>query len=94
MTSIVASATMSSTNVEKEMINEVKLTVRQARNLRSITQAEMAKALKMSIPTYVSKEQNPGNFRMKEAEMFLQVVGLDRDEVVFMPCDTTESRDK
>lgn len=72
----------------------MKFTVRQARNLRSITQTDMAKALKMSVPTYVSKEQNPGNFRMKEAELFLQVVGLNRDEVIFMSCDTTESSDE
>lgn len=79
--------------VVKEMIKRVKFTVKQARQLREISQTVMAKTLKMSLPTYVSKEQNPGNFKMSEAELFLQAVGLSRGDVIFVPSDTTKCCD-
>lgn len=67
----------------KEVVKLVRYTVRQARTLRNITQRAMARIIGITERTYISKEQNPENFKMWEAEKFLDAVGLEYKDVIF-----------
>lgn len=59
-------------------------TIKQARIIRGFTQQDMAIKLGMSLPNYRFKEENPGRFRVDELMSFLDAVGLNKEDLLFL----------
>ena len=58
-------------------------TVAEARRLRNITKADMAKMLNMSLTAYDRRESNPSWFRIFEAYAFASAVEMNYDDLLF-----------
>lgn len=61
-----------------------RLTVREARLLSGYTVEEMAKAFKVTPPTYLKREAHPEKITMEEADIFLSMVKLDYHQIIFL----------
>lgn len=59
-------------------------TIKQARNFIGLTQQDMAIKLGMSLPNYRFKEENPGRFRVEELMRFLDIVGMRKEDLLFL----------
>ena len=59
------------------------MTVRQARNFAGVTQAEMAKQLKIHRSTYIKLEKDPGKMTIEQAQAISQVTGIPVDDIFF-----------
>ena len=62
-------------------------TIRQARELRGFTQEFVAKNLNLSTPSYITREKNPGRFRVDELFRFLDLVQLHKSDLFFLRDD-------
>ena len=58
-------------------------TVKQARFLKSISQEDMAKMLKISPNAYRNKEKGLSEFTFSEASNFANIVDLDLKQIFF-----------
>ena len=58
-------------------------TVKQARRYAELTQEAVAKALGVSVGTYVRLEKHPELFTMAQAQRFCNAVSISEDEINF-----------
>lgn len=63
-------------------------TVKQARMLNSITQAEMAKKMGISRDTYRKIESNPETATIKQAKDISKITGIEIDQIFFATMST------
>ena len=59
------------------------MTVRQARNVAGITQADMAKRLKIHRSTYIKLEKDPGKMTIEQARAISQATGCAVGDIFF-----------
>lgn len=76
---------------EKEVDRQLALTVKQARLMSLMSQKEIAEKIGISPKAYWYKERKPGSFSVVEAYRFAKVVGLDINDIIFVPEDTTNA---
>ena len=67
----------------------MKFTIEQARKYRGYSCDEMAKNLKMSTKTYINYEKYKRYLRIDTAYIFLNVVNMNFDDVIFFNKDYT-----
>lgn len=60
------------------------------RRARNVTQKEMAKALNVSLPTYVRLENNPESIKIGQAYIIAKRLDVSIDDIIFMPIETTK----
>ena len=60
-----------------------KMTVKQARNIAGITQAEMARHLKIHRSTYIRLEKAPGKLTIEQAQTISRITGVPVDDIFF-----------
>lgn len=60
------------------------------RRARNITQKEMAKALNISLPTYIRLENNPENIKIGQAFIIAKRLDVSLDDIIFVPMETTK----
>ena len=60
------------------------------RRARNVTQKEMAKALNVSLPTYVRLENNPESIRIGQAYIIAKRLDVSINDIIFMPIETTK----
>ena len=63
-------------------------TVKQARMLNSITQAEMAEKMGISRDTYRKIESNPETATIKQAKDISKITGIEIDQIFFATMST------
>lgn len=71
----------------------MRFTVKQARLLAGFTQPDMAKKLNINRCTYAKMEQDPTRITIAQAYKICKMTGLSMDQIIFLPCDSTLSRD-
>lgn len=62
----------------------MKLTMKQARIGKNMTQREMAKALKIHEQTYSKYEKDCRGMSVRKAQLFSQITGVDFDDIYFV----------
>lgn len=62
----------------------MKLTVRQWRMAREISQNTMAELLGVHINTYINWEKNPENISIKYALMIAKIFAVKLDDIIFL----------
>ena len=60
------------------------------RRARNVTQKEMAKALNVSLPTYVRLENNPELIKIGQAYIIAKRLDVSINDIIFMPIETTK----
>ena len=60
------------------------------RRARNISQKEMAKALNISLPTYIRLENNPENIKIGQAFIIAKRLDVSLDDIIFAPMETTK----
>jgi transcriptional regulator with XRE-family HTH domain len=60
------------------------------RRARNISQKEMAKALNISLPTYIRLENNPENIKIGQAFIIAKRLDVSLDDIIFVPMETTK----
>jgi len=60
------------------------------RRARNVTQKEMAKALNVSLPTYVRLENNPESIKIGQAYIIAKRLDVSINDIIFMPIETTK----
>lgn len=60
-----------------------KLTLRQARNLKGLTQNEMAKLMNISTGSYYLYEKGKRLMNIKKAKKFAEIVGYPLEKLIF-----------
>jgi len=60
-----------------------KLTLKQHRVIRDITQEQMAEKIGVHRNTYVNWEENPENISIKNANKFATSLGISIDDIFF-----------
>lgn len=61
----------------------MKLTLRQWRGARGLTQKEVSEKLSVHINTYQKWEENPGKIKISDAQHLSKVFGVSLDEIDF-----------
>lgn len=57
-------------------------TIKAARRARDLSQAEVAQALGVSIPTYRRMENSPGTMSLDHAKKLVEILGVIPDDIV------------
>lgn len=70
---------------------KLKLTLKQARLLKGLTQKEVAKKLGVHVQTYSNMEKNPDDVTIGEAKLISEILGFSYD-FIFFSGDSTLSR--
>ena len=65
------------------MSKDERISLRSARMMRGITQAEMAKKLGVHRNTYANWEENPEDISMKKADEICTILNLTADDIIF-----------
>lgn len=65
------------------MSKEERISLRSARMMRGITQAEMAEKLDVHRNTYVNWEEHPEDISMKNARRICEILDLTADDIIF-----------
>lgn len=73
-------------------MDNMKFTVKQARQISGKTQYQIANLLGISDPTYRKYEKNPEKMTMETAQKFCKITGITVDKIFFSPY-STESRE-
>ena len=68
-------------------IMEYKFTVKQAREYRELTIAEMARKIGLSSSTYYRWERNPQNISMESAERISSILNIPANDLIFCPAN-------
>ena len=66
-------------------------TIKQHRTWKGITQKEMADALGVVRQTYINWETRPMSLTIDKAFKIADILGVDINDIVFMPDDLTAS---
>ena len=66
-------------------------TIKQHRTWKGITQKEMADALGVVRQTYINWETRPMSLTIDKAFKIADILGVDINDIVFMPDDITTS---
>ncbi len=66
------------------------LKVDEWRRAKEITQKEMAKALGISLPTYLRLEKNPGEIKIKDAFKIAEILDVNFNDIIFLPSQSTK----
>ena len=66
------------------------LKVDEWRRAKEITQKEMAKALGISLPTYLRLEKNPGEIKIKDAFKMAEILDVNFNDIIFLPSQSTK----
>lgn len=66
------------------------LRVDEWRRAKDIPQKVMAKALNISLPTYLKLEKEPEKMRIEQAFKVAEVLGVNFEDIIFMPSQTTK----
>lgn len=70
----------------------VRYTVKQARNLRGLSQSQVAKMLDISRATYIRYENNPEFMTLKMAKSFSKALDIPLDNIIFFNNNSTLGR--
>ena len=62
----------------------MRFTIREARNMREITQGAMAKQLGICLHTYVKKENNPKTFTIWEVVKITEIFNIPYEQLIFL----------
>ena len=60
------------------------------RRAKNITQKEMAKALGISLPTYLRLEKNPSEIKIETAYKIAKILGVAFEDIIFLPNQSTK----
>lgn len=60
-----------------------KLTLRQARRMREISQAKMAEMLDVHVNTYRTMEEEPGEISVNQAKRICEILNVTVDDIFF-----------
>lgn len=61
----------------------MRYTIRQARNLKGLTQVEIAKLLDISRDTYIKLESNPSKITVAQAVRISEITGIPFNDIIF-----------
>ena len=50
----------------------------------------MAKALGISLPTYLRLEKNPGEIKIKDAFKIAEILDVNFNDIIFLPSQSTK----
>lgn len=66
------------------------LTLKEWRRAKGISLEKMAKLIGVSMNTYIRWEREPGKMPLEKAKGFATALGIDFNDIIFLPCDDTE----
>ena len=66
------------------------LTLKQWRLAKEISLEKMAKLLDVSMNTYIRWEKNPGKMPLAKAQAFANALGINFNDIIFLPNKDTE----
>lgn len=65
------------------------LRVDEWRRAKNIPQKVIAKALNISLQTYLKLEKEPGKMKIEQAFKVAEILGVNFEDIIFMPSQTT-----
>ena len=68
----------------------MKLTMKEWRRAKNITQEEMANLCGVHVNTYRAWEENPSEIKLSKAVLISEKIGVPLSDIIFMPSDTTD----
>lgn len=60
------------------------------RRAKGIPQRVIAKALNISLPTYLKLEKEPGKMKIEQAVKVAEILGVNFEDILFLPSQTTK----
>lgn len=66
------------------------LTLKEWRRAKGISLEKMAKLIGVSMNTYIRWEREPGKMPLEKAKGFANALGIDFNDIIFLPSDDTE----
>lgn len=66
----------------------MKMSIRQARRAKDITQKEMAESLQVHVQTYRRIEEHPENVTIAQARIIADKLGMPYDDLIFIQNST------
>ncbi len=69
----------------------MKLSIKELRRAKNISQSEMASLCAVNINTYRTWEDNPADIKLSKAVIIADRLGIELKDILFLPSDTTNT---